>query len=48
MIEFEIDGVSYELVFVVAPNLVPDAIVKINFMKDTNVLMNLTEGRFRT
>jgi len=48
LIEFEIDGVSYELVFVVAPNVVPDAILKINFLKETNVVMNLTEGRFRT
>ena len=33
LIEFEIGGVSYEQVFVLAPNLVPDAILGINFLK---------------
>ena len=32
----------------IGPNLVPDAILRINFLKKTNVVMNLTEGRFRT
>ena len=48
MIEFEIDGVSYELMFMIAPNVVPDAILRINFLKENNVVMNLNEGRFRT
>jgi predicted aspartyl protease len=45
LIEFEIDGVSYEQVFMIAPNLVPDAILGINFLKENNVVTNLTEGR---
>jgi len=45
--EFEIDGVSYEQVFMIAPNLVPDVILGINFLKENNVVFNLTEGRFR-
>jgi len=32
----------------IAPILVPDAILGINFLKENNVLINLTEGRFRT
>ena len=48
MIEFEIDGVSYEKVFMATPNLVPDTILGINFPKENNVVINLTEGRFRT
>jgi hypothetical protein len=32
----------------IAPNLVPDAILRINFLKENNVVINLTEGRFKT
>ena len=46
--EFEIDGVSYEQMFMIAPNLVPDAILGINFLKENNVVINLTESRFKT
>jgi len=46
--EFEIDGVIYEQMFKVAPNLVPDVILGINFLKENNVAISLTEGRFRT
>ena len=48
LFEFEIYGFSYEQVFMIAPNLVPDAILGINFMKENNVVLNLTEGRFKT
>ena len=48
LIEFQIDGVRYEHVFMIAPNLVPDAILGINFLKENNVVINLTEGRFKT
>lgn len=48
LIEFEIDGVSYEQVFMIAPDLVPDAILGINFLKENNVVISLTEGRFKT
>jgi len=48
LIEFETDGVSYEKVYMIAPNLVPDAILGINFLKENNVVINLTEGRFKT
>jgi hypothetical protein len=30
-----------------APNVVPDAILGINFLKENNVMINLTEGRFK-
>jgi hypothetical protein len=46
--EFEIDGVSYEQVFMIAPNLVPDAILGINLLKENNVMINLSEGSFKT
>jgi hypothetical protein len=48
LIEFEINGVSYEQVFMIAPNLVPDAILGINFLKENNVVINLTERSFKT
>ena len=48
MIEFEMDGVSYEQVFMIALNLVPDVILGINFLKENNVVISLTEGRFKT
>jgi hypothetical protein len=32
----------------IAPNLVPDAILGINFLKENNVVINLTEGSFET
>jgi len=48
LIEFDTDGVSYEKVFVIAPNLVPDAILGINFLKENNVVINLTGGCFKT
>jgi predicted aspartyl protease len=48
LIEFEIYGVSYEQVFMIAPNLVPDAILGISFLKENNVVINLTEGHFKT
>jgi hypothetical protein len=48
LIEFEIDGVSCEQVFMIAPNLVPDAILGIHFLKENNVVINLTEGSFKT
>jgi hypothetical protein len=48
LIEFEMDGVSYEQVFMIALNLVPDAILGINFLKENNIVINLTEGRFKT
>jgi len=48
LIGVEIDGVSYEQVFMVAPNVVPDAILGISFVKGNNVVINLTEGRFKT
>jgi hypothetical protein len=48
LIEFEIDGVSYEHVFIIAPNSILNAILGINFLKEDNVLINLTEGRFKT
>ena len=48
LIEFKIDGVSYEQVYMIAPNLVPVAILGINFLKETNVVINLTEGCFKT
>jgi len=38
LIEFKI--VSYEQVFMLAPNLVPDAILGINFLKENNVVIN--------
>jgi hypothetical protein len=47
LIEFKIDGVSYEQVFMIAPNLVPDAILGINFLKENNIVINLTEGHFK-
>jgi predicted aspartyl protease len=47
LIEFERDGFSYEQVFMIAPNLVPDAILGINFLKENNVVINLTEGSFK-
>jgi len=47
-IEFEIDGVSYELVFMIAPNLASDVILRITFLKENNVVINLTEGSFKT
>ena len=48
LIEFKIDGVRYEQVFTIAPNLVPDVTLGINFLKANNVVINLTEGRFKT
>jgi hypothetical protein len=45
---FEIDGVSYEQVFVTAPNLVPDAVLGIHFLHEKNVEINFAEERFRT
>jgi hypothetical protein len=48
LIEFEIDGVSYEQVFMIVPNVVPDAVLGISFPKENNVVINLTEGRFKT
>jgi hypothetical protein len=48
LIEIEIDGFSHGVVFMIAPNLVPDAILRINFLKQNDVVMNLTEGRFGT
>ena len=48
MIEFEVDGVSYEEVFMTAPNLVPHAILGINSLKENSVVINLNEGRFKT
>jgi hypothetical protein len=38
LIGFEIDGVSYELVFMIAPNVVPGAILGISFIKVHNVI----------
>jgi hypothetical protein len=32
----------------IAPNLVPDAILGINFLKENNVVINLTEGSLKT
>jgi len=48
LIAFEMGGFSYEHVFMIVPNLVPDAILGINFLKENNVVINLTEGRFKT
>ena len=48
LIEFEIHGVSYEQVFIIALNVVPNAIFGIKFLKVNNVVINLTEGRFKT
>jgi len=47
LIEFKIDGVSNKQVFMIAPNLVPDTILGINFLKGNNIVINLTEGRFK-
>jgi hypothetical protein len=47
LIEFERDGVSYEQVFMIALNLVPDASLGIHFLKENNVVINLTEGHFK-
>ena len=47
LIEFEIDGVSYEQVFMIALNLVPGAILGISLLKENNVVINLIEGRFK-
>lgn len=33
LIEFGIDEVKYEQVFMIAPNLVPDAILRIHFLQ---------------
>jgi hypothetical protein len=48
LIEFAIGGVSYEQVFMIAPNLVPYAILGINFLHENNFEMNLAKGSFRT
>ena len=48
MIGFEIDGFSYEQVFMIAPNLVPDVILGINFLQESKVMINLAERRFET
>jgi hypothetical protein len=48
LIEFEIGGVRYEQLFMIAPNPVPDAILGINSLKEDNVVINLTEGSFKT
>ena len=48
MIGFEIDGFSYEQVFKIAPNLVPDVILGMNFLQESKVMINLAETRFET
>jgi hypothetical protein len=48
LVEFEIDGFSYEQVFMLAANVAHGAILGINFLKENNVMMNLTEGRLKT
>jgi len=48
LIDVEIDGVSNEQVFIIVPVLVPDAFLGINFLKENNVVINLSEGRFET
>jgi predicted aspartyl protease len=47
LVEFKINGFSYEQVFMIAPNLVPDAILGVNFLKENNVVIDLTEGRIK-
>jgi hypothetical protein len=48
LIEFEIDGVKYEQVFMVSPNFEPDAILGINFLQDNDIVIDVTEKCFRT
>jgi predicted aspartyl protease len=48
LIEFEIDGVKYEQVFMISPNLEPDAILGINFLQDNDAVRSVTEKCFRT
>jgi len=40
VIEFEVEGVSYEQVLMIAPNVVPDAIFGINFLKENSHKLN--------
>ena len=35
-------------VFMIAPNVVPDAILGVSFLKENNVVINIIEGRFKT
>jgi hypothetical protein len=48
LIEFQIDGVSFEQMFMIASNLVLYAILGRDFLKENNVVINLTEGSFKT
>jgi predicted aspartyl protease len=48
LIEFEIDGVKYEQVFMISPNLEPDTILGINLLQDNDVVIDVTEKCFRT
>jgi hypothetical protein len=48
LIEFEIDGVKYEQVFMVSPNLEPDSTLGINLFQDNDVAIDVTEKCFRT
>jgi hypothetical protein len=47
-IGFEIAGVSYEQVFMTVSNLVPDAVLGINFLQENIVVINSAERRFDT
>ena len=44
LIEFEIVGVSYEQVFMIAPDVIRVVIVGINFLKENNVVISVAEG----
>jgi hypothetical protein len=48
LIYVEIDGVINEQVFIIAPVLLPDAVLGINFLKENYVVIDLSEGRFKT
>ena len=48
MIGFEVDGVSYEQVFMIAPNVVPVAILGVGFLQENNVVINFSDGRCKT
>jgi len=47
LIEFEIDGVKYEQVFMILPNLEPDAILGINFLQENDVMIDVARKCFR-